>query len=409
MAIPDVRIQKLPGLGRREPSADNVCGLVMGGVVTTEYPTLGVTVELNSTLDAIALGFTAAYDATNKVLVHHHIERFFKRNPSGKLFVMLVSQAITLTQMLDKTLTHGAKLLTDANGQVRVLGAALNPATGYSETLETGLNADVIAAIASGQALAISEFEAHRPVNIVIEGRHFNGTAASALDLRSKTSNQVMIVVAADYNISNTTISAAKPYEYYAAVGDVLGVISKAKVNENIGWVDKYPLTDSAEGIFTRAALSSGLDISTYASDWGTLHDKGYVFAKPHTGKSGYWFNSSPTCSAVSDDEAWLENSRTLNKAARLVRGALIGFLNSPVPLNEDGTMQAVVIGALESACEQVITGMQRDAEVSAFDVFIDPTHNFIEEGETFDVIIRIVPVGVARSITGKISLVAKL
>jgi hypothetical protein len=407
--LPDIRIEKEQGLGRRTPSSDMVVGLVMGGISTAAYATLGATVELRGVSDAKALGFTAAYDEANKVLVYHHIERIFVRNKSAKVYLKVVAQTVTLAQMADVTLTHVAGLLLDAKGEVGVVGIALNPGAGYTETLITGLSSDVVAAIPKAQALVESEFTRHRPVFVVIEGRHFNGTSAAALDLRSKEAEGVAVVIAADYSISQKEIGGTKPYQYYAAIGDTLGMISAAKVNENIGWVGKFPLTDTSLGMFVKAALSSSLAIETYEADYATLHDKGYIFAKPHTGKTGYYFNSSPSCAAMDQDEAYIENARCLNKGARLIRTSTLDALNSPVLLNEDGTVQSVVIGALEAMAEEGLSQMQRGGEISNFDVYIDPEIVFLENEESLDVEYSLQPVGVLRELKGKIKLVAKI
>ena len=184
---------------------------------------------------------------------------------------------------------------------------------------------------------------------------------------------------------------------------------SYAKVNECLGWVGKFPLTDLADNVFVKACLSSGNEIETYEAGWGTLHDKGYMFAKPHVGKSGYWFNSSPTCTSIDDDQAYLENASTLNKASRLIREALLNDLNSPIELTSEGKIHPAIIGELESKCETKVGEMLQDKEISALSVFIDPDHNFIEDGEEFTVEFGIVPVGVARMIRAKVRLVAKL
>jgi hypothetical protein len=296
-------------------------------------------------------------------------------------------------------------MLVEENGAIKQLAAGLN-SDSPTPDLTSGILADVVTAIAKAQQLAKSEFDLHRPVNIIIEGRHFDAPASAALSLRTLNSSQVCVVIGADNDIS-----IARPSNtYYAAIGDALGCISLAAVNECIGWVGKFPLTDTANGYFLNAGLSDGNKINTYEADWGTLHDKGYIFAKPHTGKSGFWWNSDPTCTLVSDDEAYLSNSRTLNKAARIVRAALLDDLNSPITLTAQGTIQPVQIGDFEAKCETDLDDvMMKAGEISALSVYIDPNQNFITDGEELDVVFKIVPVGVAREIVGKISLVPSL
>lgn len=411
MAFPDARVVIGGGLGRRQPSEDNISALVMQGVATGSLA-LGDVVELNSVADAEDLDLDAAYDTTNKVLVYHHITRFFFRNPNGKLFLMLVSQSVTLTDICDKANAYLKKLLSASSvaGKVRQAAVALNPITSYTPTLTGGLDGDVLTALPKAQELATEEFGLFRPVMIIVEGRQFNGTASAATNLRALDYPNVAVCIAQDKNIADTVISSTTPYKYYAAVGDILGYISLAAVHENIGWVSKFPLTDITTGKFVNTALSSNVDVGTMEAHFGTLHDKGYIFAVARPGVSGYYFSSAPTCALITNDLAYIENTRTINKAARLIRQALVPELNSPVPLTEDGKIQPAKIGAFEAKGKQaLVVNMLTQGEISQCRVYIDPDQTFITNGETLSVEFDIVPVGVARTITATVTLTASL
>lgn len=404
MSIPDVIITKAHGLGRRDPSEDHISGLILQGVATDDIA-LGDIITLQSPADAENYGIDQEYDDDNKLLVYHHIKRFFYRNPSATLYLMLVSTTVTLTDMCDKTKEYLKKLLVQSEGKIRQAAVGLNT---------EGSFADVLTAVVKAQSLAKEEYEMHRPVNILIEGRNFDTTATLATNLRSLASSQVCVVIGADNDVSTKIIlegyDALQPYLTYAAIGDTLGCVSMAKVNECIGWVGKFPLTDAAEGYFVKAGISNGTLINDISdTDQRTLHDKGYIFVKHHTGKSGYWFQSSPTCDLVSVDEAYLENARTLNKASRIIRAALIDDLNRPIPLTEEGRITPSMIGYFEGKCTAGLDNMIRDEEISAASVYIDPSKVFFEEGEKMDIVFKIVPVGVARTIEGVISLTLTL
>lgn len=405
MSAPDVRIAKQPGLGRRNPSTDFISGLVCGGVATDDIA-LGDIVELRSPLDAEGYGINAAYDTDNAVLVYHRIKRFFKRNPSGTLFLMLVARGTSLTAICDKENAYLKKMLDDKNGVIKQAAVALNVEDDYEGVFNDGIDADVLTAVTKAQALADEQWDLHRPVHVFIEGYHFNGTPTNAPDLRELDSENVSVVIAADPAVY--LLGGARTY--YAAVEDALGFVSLAKVNENIGWVGKFNLQDLSDDTFVTAGLSSGLSLSNYSNtDIDTLHDKGYIFPRYHSNKSGVFFTSAPTCTAISNDEAYVENSRTLAKGARVIREGIIDDLNAPLPLNEDGTIRADVIGAMEAKAEARLSQMQKDGEISAFDVVIDPTQKPLENDEETTMVYKLVPVGVNRAISGKISLVAAL
>ncbi|CAN5436210.1 hypothetical protein BH09BAC1_BH09BAC1_04960 [soil metagenome] len=415
MSLPDVKLTKVPGLGRRQPSDDYISALVMGGVATTATSTtaalaLGTVVELKSPQDAKGYGLNTAYDEANAVLVYHHIARFFKRCPSGTLYVMLVAQGTTLTDMCDATKAYAKTLLNNLQGKVRKLAVVLNPETTYTGTATAGIDADVLTAIPMAQALADEEYDLHRPVDILIEGYHFNGTATAAPDLRALRSPQVSVVIGADKLVSDYIIAAATPFKYYAAVGDTLGTMAQANVNESIGWVDKFNLQDLQDGSFITSCLSSGLALTAYTNtDITTLYDKGYIITRYHADKAGVFFAGAPTCAAIDDDEAFVENSATLNKASRLVFKAYVGDINRPINLNADGTIVPQLVGSLEAKGNTALDAMIRRGEISDRDVVIDPAQDFVANGEKLKIVFRIQIVGVAREIEGSISLVARL
>ena len=409
MSAPDIKLKKKQGIGRRSPSDDFISAMVCGGVATSEIA-LGDVVELKSPLDAKGYLINEAYDTDNSILLYKRIVRFFLRNPSAILHLMLVERGTTMTDMVDKTLPYAKKLVDDLNGKVKQLGIALNPEDDYVGVFNQGIDDDVLNAIPKAQELCDEQWDLHRPIHIVIEGYHFNGTATNAPDLRLLDSENVSVVIAADPAIS--ILGGAK--EYYAAVEDALGVMSAAKVNESIGWVGKFPLQNLAQKAFVSAGLSSGLNLTNYSAvDYDTLNDKGYIFARPHSNKAGFFFQGAPTCTDIANDESYAERSRTLNKAYRVVRASLIDDLNSPIELNEDGTIRADVIGALEAKAEAGLLQMKKDKEISQLDVVIDPTQKPLQpaegEEEGTDLVFMIVPVGVNREIRGTLSLVSEV
>lgn len=412
MAIPSVVFAIGSGLNRPAPSDRSTSAMLMQGVATSATSTtlalaLGTIIELRSVSDAEAYGLNAAYDTTNKVLVYHHITRFYKRCPGAKLYIKLVSQTTTLTNMCDKTLTHLKELLSSslAGGRVHQAAVALNPTTSYTATATGGLDGDVLTAATKAQALATEEYALGRPVEIIIEGRQFNGTASAATDLRALGFPNVSVIIAQDSDIANIAISTPSVYKYYAAVGDYLGMIASAGVSQSIGWPARFPLTDPLDGAFMHCGISSNADVATMESSFDTLFDKGYVFAAARQGLSGYYFMGAPVCNSVSDDRAYLENSRTLNAALRVLNAAYAPRINSPIPLSPDGTMTPAAAGELEALGKTALQTALMPDDISGCSVVVDRTHNFITQGEQVSITFEIQPIGVARKITGTVLL----
>ena len=98
---PNVTINKTNGnLGRRSPGADSVFGLIVSAPAIAGGMQNGVVYPMASINDAIAIGITPAYDASNSILVYHHIYRFFLRNPSAGLYFMSAPQTAALADMV---------------------------------------------------------------------------------------------------------------------------------------------------------------------------------------------------------------------------------------------------------------------------------------------------------------------
>lgn len=384
-------------LGRRQPNADMVSALVMNGVATVDY-VIGDIVELRSVKDAEYIGLDAAYDTTNKVLVFHHISRFFLRNPSGILHIMLVAQDVTLTQMVDVQNNYVAKVLRENAGAIVQWAVARNPDATYVPTLVSGLDGDVITAIDKAQELIDFEFDRFRYSDCFIEGRSLNGTAVAALDLRTKNAPGVSVVVGADRAISESDTL----FNGYAAVGDVLGLTSVAAVSQNIGELSpEFNLTNEANKAFITAGLSSNIGLSDYSeTDLDALHDKGYIFADTNPGEVGFWLNDSHTCTALTSDYAYKENNRTIKKAIKEARRVLQPRIKRRIYVNsETGKIAATDAKDIETMTKGAIKPMLNDGDISGgIDAYVDPDQNILETSR-LELELTFVPVAIGRQI----------
>ena len=417
-----ITITKTNGnLGRQQPSEDAISALCMNGVAVSGNAALNTVYELNNVSDAEALGLTEAYDLANKVLVWHRIRNFFLRSPNGKLFIMLVSQATTLTQMADKTTANGlAKLLRDPKcaGLVRQAAIARNPASGYTPTSgASGLDGDVLTvtagppdtysgAIIKAQALAEEEETLHRPVMIFVEGRGFNGTTAAAADLHLLNCPQVAVTIAQDYDVA--ALDAL--FNGYAGVEDALGMAARRAVNESIGWVADGNLQDMAAGIYVTPALSSHQLLSAYTDvpngDFDTLEEKAYIFPKLYTQVAGVYFNSHNTCVALTNDYSNIQNNRTIQKAIRIAYKTLVPDINRTIPVDATtGKMTAAICKYFEEKVNISTSDMVKAVECSAVDCFVNPNQNVISTSKV-TVKVSVTPTGTAEAIDAYIGFV---
>lgn len=403
MALSNVIINKTTGnLGRRSPSEDGISGLICTGVNVMAGLQYDTPYELRSINDLESLGVDAAYDSTHKVLLHYHVDEFFRMSPSGRLFILVMPQSETLTLLCTPGVANPLnKLLISGQGKIRQVGVCCNPDGGYPTDITNGIEQDSLDAIAQAQLTADAEEAEYRPVMVLVEGRNYQGNATTVSDVRALGNyKNVAMVIAQDKAVANLE----SEYVTHAAIGTALGTVSAANVNECIGWVGKFPLANTAKSKFIVPALSGGQLIQNISlTDLTTLNEKGFIFARIFPNFQGCYFNDSHTCIVVSDDFAYIENIRTIDKAARIIRNALLPDVNSPVLVDPDsGKLAPEVIKYFESKGDQAIRRMRQDSEISGYTVFVDPDQDVLGLS-LLEVQFELTPTGTARTIKATI------
>ena len=327
--------------GATSGNAENIEAIVAGGVTTAGYAAFGVSQKLTQASDADTLGFTAAYDSANKVLVRYHIDEFFTLNPNGVLWIMLVAQGTTLAAMCDKANAFAQKLINDSGKTIKNFGVVLNPASGYTPTLTNGIDADVTAAVTKAQDLITTFAGLNVFIDMaVIEGRQLNGASGSYKDMRTMASPNVHVAVLQDADVAALDALFAK----HAAVGTVLAGLGVRRVSEDLGSVNSVnnpnqgaasmPINDAASGRWLNPGISSGaLMKNLTAADVQSLLDKGYIFADSYPEFDGVYFCKSSAATSLVSDFAYGVATRVWNKCARIAVKKLIPRTNGKVAL----------------------------------------------------------------------------
>jgi hypothetical protein len=180
-------------------------------------------------------------------------------------------------------------------------------------------------------------------------------------------------------------------------MGATLGALAYASVAEDIAWVQKFNMSNGTE--LDVVAIANGALVRDQSDGLlGSLQDKAYNFLRYFVGVPGSYFNEDRTAVTAQSDYAYASNVRTIQKTTRGVYTGLIPALNSPITLNADGTLSDVSIEYLSTLAEGNLFQMQRDSEISAFTVAIDPAQNILSTGKIV-ISVSIVPIGVARNI----------
>ncbi|KQC30179.1 DUF2586 family protein [Flagellimonas eckloniae] len=363
------------GLGRTNPTNDGICLLIIGGAVAATGLALKTAKEFLTVENAESVGITASYDDTNDILAHHHIDEFFRLSPNGNLFVVLDDDTMTDTELKD---------ILKANSEIKMVGFVRNAAAAL---------ADFSAYVAGKQQVVNDLRTENRNVSsVLVEGNVFaSATLVAAYDdNREEEVENVSVVIAQDPIIA--ALKAA--YVNYAAIGTALGALSVRGVHENMGSVDienkpsafkgnrDYPLTDTARSRWLSANLQNGNPFSGLsATEIQALNDKGYIFAGNYNGYAGIFFSDSHTATESASDYSRIENNRTWDKGADLLRTALLPRVKGNLGTDPDtGTISAVEAGELERIGLDALNTMIAAGEISGADVYIDPSQTLADD-----------------------------
>lgn len=315
---------------------------------------------------------------------HYHIARYFDRNPQGNLWLGFypVPGTYNFTELQD--------LQTFANGTIR-------------QTMIFHLVARSAANVASDctaiQAVNATLETLHMPMSVIYAPNIKAIADISTLqNLGTLVANKASVCIAQDGNGLGAQLFINSGISITSG-GACLGDVSTAAVNEDIAWIAKFNVSNGVED--DTIALSNGkllTDTTITANLLNQLNSYRYIFLTTKIGISGSYWNDSHTAIAVTSDYAYIENNRTIDKAIRIGRAALLPQLNSPLKLNADGTLQNTTIAFFVGLLNTALNAMVRASEISAFKATIDPKQLVLSTSELV-VTLKIVPIGVAREI----------
>lgn len=374
------------GLVRPLAGKDHYTGLVFYAMPLTPRPAewvYGTPQQIFSLADLEAKNITSS--TVGFQTLHYQVSEFFRINPGASLWVVL--QALTTNgETPPVTLAPDyaeVTALLQTQPDIRQIGVQLNME--FDSGMVTAL-----------QAIAAESELAHKPVQLFLQPKWGVIDIGTLTDLRTLTAPKVSVCIAED---TTTRIEELRLAGYNpGCIGTVLGLVSKAQVNECIGWVGKFDISGAA-GIWDIPALGDGVKIKTLTdTQIDTLNSKGYLVAVKRVGLSGTWFYDSPTCVTETSDYAYIENNRTIDKAIRGMYTYLLPEINSPVMVSADGKLTPDYVKYLESVAGRALTEMERNAELSAWKVMIDPAQNVLSTSKLM-VSVVLVPVGVSRVI----------
>lgn len=329
-------------------------------------------------------------------VMHYHISEFFRIQPLGVLYVGVFADAsFTASRVVD--------MQNFAAGEIRQLGV-FNQKSALATSNVTQLQA---------QAEILNSV--NRPLSILLHSDMTGLTPAGLSNLTTLNSKNVSVVISGD---GATTARAVfnKMAFTVSCLGAALGAESLASVHENIGWVQKFNMSDGTN-LDKVKFLPSTLFDSLAESTKTQLGNYAYLFLLKYTDLAGSYFNTDKTATSAASDYARIRNVRTVDKAIRGVRAKLLPLLNSPLYVNPNGTLSEATIANFANEANKIIGGVYNsataegqmiiDGELSAGRTIIDPLQNVLATSKVV-VTLELIPVGSAEKITVNIGLVAQ-
>ena len=402
-----VKIEKGRLGANRRNAGYAISGLIISAIAASALALDTPTVVYNMN-DVKTLGITAEYDKTNNINAHRHLSEFYRMAGEGtELHLMLVAQTVTLPTICE---TNAKILLAAAKGKIKQLAIAINLELATVVVPLNGMPTEVYNTIPKAQGLYEWADSLFMPCQIVLECYQHTGSAASSANLReleNLQADKVTLVNGQDFLYADTKTGHAQKF---ADVGTVLGVMSKANVNQNIGNNEIFDLTDATKGVWIEPGISSHKTNSSLLEDLQTLEDKGYVFGVTYTGLAGVRINNDHVCAPVIIDsdnkvnEHTIALGRTSDKARRELRVAYLPKVKSDWLLDETtGKLRPATIVALEDIGDKVFGDMKTNGEITYGKTTVDRDSDLIVE-KTLIVTYVMVPRGNIGEIKGTIN-----
>ena len=419
--------------------ANDALPATSGSMLISNAPAIDDSIVINtvysvtSLAEVVALGIDADYDVTNDVVLYKHFADFYKPytgSAGPTVWFMLTNASTPAAALDDATNIYARKLVITADGNAWQLALAWNVASGTSETITDGISADLRAAIPHAQTFADWAYSTGRPCHVIIEGRAASSTLTGLINLRAITVSSVVLLA------GNVTVCIGQDWDYaearlndpdapeggtkthkYAAVGKLLGTISKADINQSVAEVAAFNLSDAAALDFVTAGLSNHLKVKDQDAGIAALDGKGYVFGFYPPKVSGVRWNNDHTCIPITVDgqgninENKIYYSRTLMYCAMQLKAYLVQLVKTRAVADATtGLLPRVIVKNLEkSADTDVFEKLAGAGLISNGKTTVDPTSDLVDPPNSLLVSFKVECTLIIDNINAKVNLVKSI
>lgn len=408
---------------------EKVCGLLFDISGQTDFWTTGqgvnaaenlkdTVVEINSLDDAVKLGVTAYEETTDGSastallagIPYYHIKQFFTMaGGTGRLFIAFADCSKDWNAIID--------MQKASNGIISQFGVWTEQK--IWKKMDSSANQYSISIVGDLQSIAEQMADDYfSPSYIILSGNSskvqtadgenssitFSEIADAIIDARYVS---VLLSQSMDTDVKKMQASL-KSTTPVGVIGLALGALTQANVGESIAWVQNFDLVNYVPAIemgFGDSNVENSIikNATSYSSltryQLDTLDEKGYIFMRTYEGREGHvYFTKDRSCS--DGDYCTIARNRAINKSRRLVREALLPYVNSPVKVDPStGNLSSAQATVYSNLISDVLSGMATAEEISSVGTISVPTAQNILKTKTLKFSYTLIPLGCAETI----------
>lgn len=408
---------------------EKVCGLLFDISGQTDFWTTGqgvnaaenlkdTVVEINSLDDAVKLGITAYEETTDGSastallagIPYYHIKQFFTMaGGTGRLFIAFADCSKDWNAIID--------MQKASNGIISQFGVWTEQK--IWKKMDSSANQYSISIVGDLQSIAEQMADDYfSPSYIILSGNSskvqtadgenssitFSEIADAIIDARYVS---VLLSQSMDTDVKKMQASL-KSTTPVGVIGLALGALTQANVGESIAWVQNFDLVNYVPAIemgFGDSNVENSVikNATSYSSltryQLDTLDEKGYIFMRTYEGREGHvYFTKDRSCS--DGDYCTIARNRAINKSRRLVREALLPYVNSPVKVDPStGNLSSAQATVYSNLISDVLSGMATAEEISSVGTISVPTAQNILKTKTLKFSYTLIPLGCAETI----------
>ena len=301
---------------------------------------------------------------SKKAVWHYIVSEFFRANSTGVLWVGFFSSPNYSSDIIT---LQGA-----AQGACKQIGV-FDPTVTSAATF--GTNGTLL------QAQAVTLFAGYNPVVI-----HYTANLKAVSDLSTLTNLQTLNNYYVEQVITQDGGAAGAQLYINSGisignVGCSLGTTSAAAVNQDIGEIGAFNITNNTE--MAIPAFINGQLVSALSSNLlDQLDSYRYIFATGQPNITGTFFVNDWSATVQTSPYYRQSRNRTMNKVVRLVYANIVPLLKSQIQLNANGTIDAVSLAMFNGAVLPVGAQMKAAGEISNLAVTINPSQNILSAGK---------------------------